>query len=231
MSEDRAGEHTTYARQAAQGFVDEVSALPSLYAPHIRAVRRARSREWKTTSPKFVTAVALDLATRRKHRWERWFAYELVRFHKGAFEALDDRILARFAKGLDSWDSVDAFGRILSGPAWAQGRASDGLIDRWSRSRDLWLRRLALVSTIALNMKSDGGTGDTRRTLAICSRMVDDHEDMVVKALSWALRVLSTHDAVAVRAFLRKHDSSLAARVKRETENKLRTGKKNPKGR
>jgi 3-methyladenine DNA glycosylase AlkD len=220
MSENRASEHTTYAREAAQGFVDEVCALPSLYAPHIRAVRRARSREWRTAAPKFVTDVALELATRRKHRWERWFAYELVRFHKGAFEALDDRILARLAKGLDSWDSVDAFGRILSGPAWAQGRASDGLIDRWSRSRDLWLRRLALVST-----------GDTRRTLAICSRMVDDHEDMVVKALSWALRVLSTHDAVAVRAFLRKHDSSLAARVKRETENKLRTGKKNPKGR
>jgi len=59
--------------------------------------------------------------------------------------------------------------------------------------------------------------------------MVDDHEDMVVKALSWALRVLSTQDAVAVRAFLRKHDASLAARVKRETGNKLKTGRKNPK--
>ncbi|HEY2886280.1 MAG TPA: DNA alkylation repair protein [Rhizomicrobium sp.] len=229
MSENRAGEHTAYAPQAAQAFVDEVCALPSLYAPRIRAVRRSRSREWKTASPKFVTAVALVLATSRQHRWERWFAYEFIRFHKGAFEALDDRILARLAKGLDSWDSVDAFGRILSGPAWAQGMASDGLIDRWSRSRDLWLRRLALVSTIALNMKSDGGRGDTRRTLAICSRMVDDHEDMVVKALSWALRVLSTHDAAAVRAFLRKHDSTLAARVKRETANKLKTGRKNPK--
>jgi 3-methyladenine DNA glycosylase AlkD len=53
---------------------------------------------------------------------------------------------------------------------------------------------------------------------------------MVVKALSWALRVLSTHDAAAVRAFLRKHDTRLAARIKRETGNKLRTGKKNPRG-
>ena len=229
MSENRANDDTACARQAAQAFVAEVRALPSHYAPHIRAVRRARSREWKTAPPKFVAGVALVLATNQQHRWERWFAYELVRFHKGAFEALDDRILARFAKGLDSWDSVDAFGRILSGPAWAQGMASDSLIDRWSRSRDLWLRRLALVSTVALNMKSDGGRGDTRRTLAICSRMVDDHEDMVVKALSWALRVLSTHDAAAVRAFLRKHDSALAARVKRETANKLKTGRKNPK--
>jgi len=220
---------TPDARQAAQAFVDEVCALPSLYAPHIRSVRRARSRAWKTTSPKFVTGVALALATSRQHRWQRWFAYELIRFHKGAFQALDDRTLERFSKGLDSWDSVDAFGRILSGPAWAQGLASDRLIEGWSRSRDLWLRRLALVSTVALNMKNDGGRGDTRRTLAVCARLVDDDEDMVVKALSWALRVLSSHDAPAVPAFLRKHDARLAARVKRETANKLRTGKKNPK--
>jgi 3-methyladenine DNA glycosylase AlkD len=227
---DRASPDRADVRRAAKAFTDEVCALPSRYAPHIRAVRRARSRAWKSAEPKFVMGVALALATSRRHRWERWFAYELVRFHQGAFQALDDKSLARLARGLDSWDSVDAFGRILSGPAWAQGMASDGLIDRWSRSRDLWLRRLALVSTIALNMKSDGGRGDTRRTLAICSRMVDDHEDMVVKALSWALRVLSTHDAAAVRAFLRKHDARLAARIKRETKNKLTTGKKNPKG-
>ncbi|HLJ52513.1 MAG TPA: DNA alkylation repair protein [Rhizomicrobium sp.] len=226
---DQAGSAKPDARHAAQAFIEEVCALPSLYTPHIRAVRRARSRDWKAASPKFVTAVALALVTNREHRWERWFAYELVRFHKGAFQALDDRTLVRFAKGLDSWDSVDAFGRILSGPAWAQGLASDRLIEGWSRSRDLWLRRLALVSTVALNMKSDGGRGDTRRTLAVCARLVDDDEDMVVKALSWALRVLSSHDAPAVRAFLHKHDARLAARIKRETANKLRTGKKNPK--
>lgn len=217
------------ARKEAQDFIDEVCALPSTYTPSIRAIRRARSRAWRPHAAGFVTAVALDLAERRTHRWERWFAYEVIRFHAGAFAALNDRTLSRLAKGLDSWDSVDAFGRILSGPAWAQGRASAALIDRWSRSRDLWLRRLALVSTVALNMKSDGGRGDTRRTLAICTRMVDDHEDMVVKALSWALRVLSTHDPDAVRVFLRKYDARLAARIKRETQNKLRTGRKNPK--
>lgn len=219
------------ARKEAQAFVDEVNALPSTYTPSIRNLRRARSRRWRGQSAELVTAIALDLAERRTNRWERWFAYEVIRFHPGAFAALSDATLSRLSKGLDSWDSVDAFGRILSGPAWVQGRASDALIDRWSRSRNLWQRRLALVSTVALNMKIDGGRGDTRRTLAICTRLVDDHEDMVVKALSWALRVLSTHDAKAVRVFLRKHDTRLAARIKRETRNKLTTGRKNPKRR
>ncbi|HEY1707760.1 MAG TPA: DNA alkylation repair protein [Rhizomicrobium sp.] len=217
------------ATDAVQRFVDEVNALPSTYVPYIRAVRRRLSKEWKTQPAGFVTAVAFDLAARREHRWERWFAYEAIRYHKGTFAALNDHTLSRLAAGLDSWDSVDALGRILTGAAWAQGLASDALIDRWSRSQDLWQRRLALVSTIGLNKPADGGKGDTRRTLAICARMVDDREDMVVKALSWALRILTDRDPKAVRDFLQKHDGRLAARVKREVNTKLRTGRKNPK--
>ncbi len=69
-----------------------------------------------------------------------------------------------------------------------------------------------------------GGTGDTERTLAVCRILVDDQDDMVVKALSWALRVLVPHDPKAVREFLTAYDERLAARVKREVRNKLTTG-------
>jgi 3-methyladenine DNA glycosylase AlkD len=84
------------------------------------------------------------------------------------------------------------------------------------------------VSTVALNVRSRGGTGDVPRTLAVCRLLVDDDDDMVVKAMSWALRELVVHDPDAVRAFLRAHGDALAARVKREVTNKLRTGLKNP---
>ena len=56
-----------------------------------------------------------------------------------------------------------------------------------------------------------------------------DREDMVQKALSWALRVIIWHDAEAVQAFLDEHDDHLAARVKREVRAKLTTGLKNPR--
>jgi 3-methyladenine DNA glycosylase AlkD len=87
------------------------------------------------------------------------------------------------------------------------------------------------VSTVALNVRSHGGTGDTGRTLAVCEMLVDDPDDMVYKALSWALRELVVHDPQAVRAFLEQHDAVLAAQVKREVINKLETGLKNPKRR
>jgi hypothetical protein len=51
---------------------------------------------------------------------------------------------------------------------------------------------------------------------------------MIVKAMSWALRILSDVDRKAVVAFVAKYETRLVARVKREVATKLRTGRKNP---
>jgi hypothetical protein len=52
---------------------------------------------------------------------------------------------------------------------------------------------------------------------------------VVAKALSWALRQLVVHDAGAVQEYLADYGGVLAARVKREVNNKLKTGLKNPR--
>ncbi|MBD3336502.1 MAG: hypothetical protein GF355_13400 [Candidatus Eisenbacteria bacterium] len=89
--------------------------------------------------------------------------------------------------------------------------------------------RRALASTVVLNTPTHGGHGDAPRTLAACRRLVDDRDDMVVKALSWALRKLSECDRRAVLRFVDEHADRLAARVKREVRHKLATGLKNPR--
>jgi 3-methyladenine DNA glycosylase AlkD len=152
----------------------------------------------------------------------------LILAHRGAFSLLDEQELEELGAGLDSWRSVDSFARTLSGPAWLEGLIGDEVIGRWARSRDRWWRRAALVSTVALNVRSHGGTGDVSRTLEICKLLVDDHDDMIEKALSWALRELVVHDAAAVSDFITRHEARLGARVKREAGNKLRTGLKSP---
>jgi hypothetical protein len=217
---------TLSARAAADSFAAEVRALPDRSTAAIRAIRRGRSRAWRDMPAAFILEVAGRLAQTPSLRWT---AYELIRFHRGAFAALDEAMVDAFSVGLDGWDSVDAFGRILSGPAWAAGRVGDGLIHRWARSQDRWLRRAALVSTISLNRPNEGGKVDADRTLAICERLVGDRDDMVVKALSWALRELGRQDPEPVRAFVAEHAGELAARIKREVANKLRTGLKNPR--
>ena len=218
--------------EAAAQIATDIAALPQRKTTTVRKVRREHSRALRTADGAFVIELARVLLARDRSNGRsglRWVAYELIRNHKPAFESLNDTLLGELGQGMHSWDTVDDFSRTLSGPAWLHGMASDALIRDWATSDDLWWRRAALVSTVALNMRSYGGTGDTPRTLAICEMLAADREDMVQKALSWALRELVWHDADAVQAFLDMHDDHLAARVKREVKNKLDTGLKNPR--
>jgi 3-methyladenine DNA glycosylase AlkD len=134
--------------------------------------------------------------------------------------------LRRLGAQLDSWGAVDTFACYVAGPAWRAEQISDAEVARWARSPNRWWRRAALVSTVPLNVKAQGGTGDARRTRTICRILVDDRDEMVVKAMSWALRSLAAPDPAAVAAFVDDYRGRLAPRVLREVRNKLTTGRK-----
>jgi 3-methyladenine DNA glycosylase AlkD len=213
--------------EALAGSIDaELRALPLQNTPSMRGVRRKYSRRLRDADPGFVLALARQLI---ENHGQRWVAYELIAAHGGAFQCLAADELEALGQGIGSWGAVDSFARTLAGPAWRDGLVSDELIHRWAHAGDRWWRRAALVSTVALNVRSHGGTGDVPRTLAVCRLLAGDKDDMVFKALSWALRELVVHDPPAVEAFLEAHEGILAARVKREVRNKLETGLKNPR--
>jgi len=213
-------------KSVASGLDSELRALPVRNTPHERAIRRKYSRMLWQADPEFVLEVSKTLLGEYGHRW---IAYELIASHQVTFRCIGEAELEELGRGIDSWWAVDSFARTLAGPAWLRGQVSDEVIARWARSEDRWWRRAALVSTVALNVRSHGGKGDVERTLEVCRLLVDDHDDMVVKAMSWALRELVVHDAEAVAEFLGKYDDALAARVKREVRNKLTTGLKHPR--
>jgi 3-methyladenine DNA glycosylase AlkD len=175
--------------------------------------------------------ISLALKLTRRLIVPRFFAYELVQHHAEALHSLKAKSLEDFGRGNDNWGAVDTFACYLAGPVWRERQVSDALIRRWARSKDRWWRRTALVCTVALNTKARGGKGDSLRTLNICELLTADRDDMVVKALSWALRELSKRDPQAVRRFLKEHQRVLAPRVVREVSNKLQTGLKNPRKR
>ncbi len=154
----------------------------------------------------------------------RQVAYELIYRHRGAMAALTVKRVEALGRGMDNWASVDAFAGTISGPPWAKGRLDDETFLRWAHSPDRWWRRAAVVSTVALSRESKGEAAT--RTLAICDLVASDRDDMVAKALSWALRALSQFDRGAVIAFVERHESELPARVRREVATKLATGLK-----
>jgi 3-methyladenine DNA glycosylase AlkD len=195
--------------------------------PTLRRVRRALTQRLNAQEPAAVVRLAMLLLA--IPGVPKWFAYELVQHHRPAMKNLTESQLRRLGKGLAGWGDVDAFACFLSGPAWRDGRISDKVIHRWAVSADRWWRRVAVVSTVPLNSKARGGSGDAALTLAVCEIVKRDPDDMVVKALSWALRELARKAPEEVGQFLSLNQQYLAARVLREVRNKLATGLKNPR--
>lgn len=174
---------------------------------------------------------ALELAKRlfMEKEWRHiWSSVVIFQNHPTARKALTREYLEPLGNWMNSWGLVDAFSAI-AGPAWRERIISDGTVMEWTRSESRWWRRAALVCTVFLNRKAQGGRGDTPRTIMVCETLVSDRDDMVVKGMSWALRDLLKRDRQAVERFLEKYEGELAARVKREVRNKLTTGVKNPR--
>jgi 3-methyladenine DNA glycosylase AlkD len=207
---------------------NRLRALGSATTEEVRAVRKEYSKRLAKIRPEYVVNLALRLLDYPTFT-HRFVAYEIVAHHRAALASLTLKDLEQFGRGMDHWAAVDTFACYLSGPAWRQRQVTDADIQRWTRSEDRWWRRAALVSTVPLNTNARGGTGDAARTLRLCRMLLEDRDDMVVKAQSWALRELAKRDRTAVVDFIETHQQDLPARVLREVRNKVTTGLKNPK--
>jgi DNA alkylation repair enzyme len=220
----RTRSHSTIASEIAA----RVSASPDFSVAGLRPLRRQISRELRSHDPELVIRIALLLVER--DLVPRWFAFELLNHHP-ALAVLQRRDIERLGRGMATWGDVDAFATYISGPAFREGQLEGRTIRTWAKSDDRWWRRATLVSTVPLNSTARGGSGDADRTLAICDLLLRDRDDMVVKAMSWALRELAKKEPARVDAYLAKNSELLAPRVLREVRNKLRTGLKNPSSR
>lgn len=203
--------------------IRRLRAAPS-NAPSLRAERKRISKEIAALDRTAMLELAHHLIDARV---ARFVAYELVLNHKPTMDSITQTEVEKLGAAIAHWGDVDSFACFISGPAWRAGRIADRVVHAWARSNDWCWRRAALVSTVPLNSRAQGGAGDTKRTLAICGVLDTDRHDLVVKALSWALRELAKRDPDSVRSFLAVHRSQLAPRVVREVNNKLTTGRKN----
>jgi len=220
----RLREHASAERQriAVTYFPTSMEVI-GVSVPDLRAVVREFARRLKGEPPEEVLRLA-DAIIDANTFEGRQVAYELLYRHRGAMAALTADDVERLGRGMDNWASVDAFAGTISGPLWAKGRMEDATFLRWAKSPDRWWRRAAVVSTVVLSRESTGQASE--RVLAVCELVASDRDDMVAKALSWALRALSAFDREAVVAFVKRHEAELPSRVRREVATKLSTGLK-----
>jgi 3-methyladenine DNA glycosylase AlkD len=86
----------------------------------------------------------------------------------------------------------------------AKDRKAYGYLKKWSRSRNFWMRRAALISPILLFRQ---GRGDTGLFFTFAEKMLPEKEFFIRKAIGWGLREISKADAgEAVRFLMRIRD-------------------------
>ena len=99
---------------------------------------------------------------------------------------------------INNWDLVDISApRVIGEHLLHRSRAP---LRRLARSRSLWERRIAMVSTAAFIRR-----GEFDDALAIAKLLLRDDHDLIHKAVGWMLREVGKKDERVLRAFLDAH--------------------------
>lgn len=125
----------------------------------------------------------------------------LVAQYKRGDEKLRERIVKFYLSNtsrINNWDLVDASSRpILGEHLKTHPRA---ILDKLCRSKNLWERRIAIVSTMTLVW-----AGELDDAMRIAEALLKDEHDLMHKAVGWVLREAGRKDRPRLLAFLQQH--------------------------
>lgn len=158
-------------------------------------------RQLACQSQSLPLAALRELMKSRVHE-ERSLAHAILvrKFQRGDARA-QERIFSfyiRNRKHIRSWDGVDDSAPYIAGRYLLNRQKS--ILYELARSKSLWDRRIAIVSTWWLIRN-----GQTADTLKIARMLLEDKEDLIHKATGWMLRELGKREPSALNRFLRKH--------------------------
>jgi 3-methyladenine DNA glycosylase AlkD len=100
---------------------------------------------------------------------------------------------------VNSWDLVDVSAPIIGDYLISEPKHLE-VLEKLSRSKNLWQRRTAMVFTFAFLRK-----GITGPTVVIAENLLGDSHDLIHKAVGWMLREMGKRDPYLLRSFLKEN--------------------------
>ncbi len=104
----------------------------------------------------------------------------------------------KHTKRINNWDLVDLSAPKILGDYLLDKDRS--LLYRLVRSKNLWERRISIMSTFAFIGKNDFGD-----TLRISEILIGDDHDLIHKAVGWMLREVGKKDLKTEEDYLKEH--------------------------
>jgi 3-methyladenine DNA glycosylase AlkD len=124
-----------------------------------------------------------DFAPKHLRTWKRWLA--------------DNHS--------ENWATTDAICGVLIGPLLVAHPHLAPQLRAWARDRNMWVRRASIVALIPLARR--GRSLDL--VYEIAARLHPDREDLIHKAVGWALREAGKTDLPRLERYLRANGRSI----------------------
>src|SRR5262249_10537850 len=104
-----------------------------------------------------------------------------------------------------NWATTDAICGLLIGPLIVEYPELGGRLRPWARDRNMWVRRASIVGLIPLARR--GASLDL--VYDIAQRLHPDGEDLIHKAVGWALREAGKPDMPRLERYLRANGPAI----------------------
>ncbi|MFH0984488.1 MAG: DNA alkylation repair protein [Candidatus Omnitrophota bacterium] len=112
------------------------------------------------------------------------------------------RIYLKNHSFINNWDLIDLSAHHILG-GFLRGKEQTPLYSL-ARSGSLWKRRMAVLATFRYIRDRD-----LKETLKIARMLLKDKEDLIHKAVGWALREVGKRDEPLLESFLKKHHQKM----------------------
>ena len=116
---------------------------------------------------------------------------------------------------VNNWDLVDVSAPIIGDFLISDPKHLE-LLEKLSRSKNLWQRRTAMIFTFAFLRK-----GITEPTVVIAENLLDDDHDLIHKAVGWMLREMGKRDPYLLKSFLKENAPQMPRTALRYSIEKL----------
>lgn len=180
----------------------------------VRRIARAALQEIDLLTAAAWKKEVLALWNGARFREERYVALVLcsdkraVAFQTPAALSLYEKLIVSGAW----WDLVDELAtRRVAAILAAYPKAMKPKMRRWSRDRNIWKRRTAILCQLYFKSATD------RLLLRDCLEpSIDSEEFFLRKAIGWALRQYARTNPAWVRAYVKEHEQRLSGLSRRE---------------
>ena len=187
--------------QTAKGQYGEGDVFLGLTVPEVRKV----AAKYKHLSLSEIER----LTSSRFHEFRLCRLVILTLQFKSSKDPLDHQKIFNFymtqakAGYVNNWDLVDVTAPILG--AYLVGQKDPyPFLQKLSRSKSLWDRRLAIIFTFAFIR-----AGELDPTIETSQRLLKDDHDLIHKAVGWMLREVGKRDIQILREFLNENSQEM----------------------